>query len=152
MRAIPSTRRRVELVLVPLVAAFCMAFIIGAIIIDRDAGLCPTPTWKNQLTLSLTGDVDATAVTACSGTDCVPLPPSFAKNATESPSVLTPQKDGTWLFDVAGTPPKSVSFRVYDQSWKVVAAQSAALNWTRVSGNERCGGHMAPIGVVLHVP
>ncbi|MET4002386.1 MULTISPECIES: hypothetical protein [Arthrobacter] len=152
MPAVPLTRRRVELVLVPLVAAFCMAFIIGAIVLDRDSGPCPAPTWNNQLTLSLTGNVDAGAVTACSGTECVPLPPTFAKSSAKNSGMLTQQKDGSWLFKVATNPPKAVTFRVYDKAWNVVAAQSTALNWTRISGDERCGGRMASINVVLNVP
>lgn len=152
MPVAPFSRRRVELVLVPIVAAFCMAFIISAIVLDRDAGPCPTPNWNNQLTLSLTGNVQAAAVTACAGVDCVPAPPTFAKSSTESSGLLTHQKDGSWLFNVAANPPKSVSFRVYDRNWNVVAAQSTALNWTRISGNETCGGRMSPINVVLNVP
>lgn len=152
MPAVPINRRRVELVLVPIVAAFCMAFIIGTIVLDRDSGPCPSPNWHNQLTLSLTGNVDAAAVTACAGAECVPVPPTFAKSTSEDSGLLTHQNDGSWLFNVAPNPPKSVSFRVYDHNGDIVAAQSTALNWTRVSGTERCGGRMSSINVVLDVP
>lgn len=156
MPAVPTTRRRVELVLIPLVAAFCMAFIIGAIVLDRDGGTCPTANWNNRLSLSLAGSQSASdsaaAVTACSGTDCVPQAPTFAKASTDGTRVLTQQQDGSWLLMVGAQPPKSLSFSVYDHNGKVLAAQTTALNWTRVSGNERCGGRMAGINVVLDMP
>ncbi len=156
MPAAPTTRRRVELVLIPLIAAFCMAFIIGAIVLDRDGGVCPTPNWSNQLSLSLAGNhsnsAHAASVTACSGTDCVPQVPAFAKASTGSTRVLTHQEDGSWLLMVGAQPPKAISFRVFDENGKVLAAQTTALNWTRVSGNERCGGRMAGINVVLDIP
>ena len=53
---------------------------------------------------------------------------------------------------VGAQPPKAISFRVFDENGKVLAAQTTALNWTRVSGNERCGGRMAGINVVLDIP
>ena len=156
MPAAPTTRRRVELVLIPLVAAFCMAFIIGAIVLDRDGGSCPAPTWNNHLSLSLAGNqgnnATAAAVTACSGTDCVPQSPTFAKMSAGGTRMLTHQKDGSWILTVGALPPKTLNFRVYDQNGKVLATQTTALNWTRVSGTERCGGRMANINVVLNMP
>ncbi|MGO2541520.1 MAG: hypothetical protein ACTH8J_10265 [Specibacter sp.] len=156
MPAAPTTRRRVELVLVPLVAAFCMAVIIGTIVLDRDRGQCPSPTWNNNVTLSLAGSVlnsaNAAAITACAGADCTPTGPVFAKSATGNTRVLTHQDDGSWLLTLGAQPPSALNFRVYDQNGKILAAQSTALNWTRVSGNERCGGRMAGMNVVLDVP
>lgn len=156
MPAAPTTRRRVELVLIPLVAAFCMAFIIGAIVLDRDGGACPTPNWSNRLSLSLAGSysssTSASAVTACSGTDCIPQVPAFAKASTGNTQVLTHQTDGSWLLTLGAQPPQALSFRVFDHNGKVLAAQTTALNWTRVSGNERCGGRMDGINVVLDMP
>ncbi len=66
--------------------------------------------------------------------------------------MLTHQKDGPWMLAVGALPPKTLSFRVYDQNGKVLATQTTALNWTRVSGTERCGGRMANIKVVLNMP
>ncbi|MDO5754577.1 hypothetical protein, partial [Arthrobacter sp.] len=120
MPAAPTTRRRVELVLIPLVAAFCMAFIIGAIVLDRDGGSCPAPNWNNHLSLSLAGNQSsnstATAVTACSGTDCVPQSPTFAKMSAGGTRMLTHQKDGSWMLTVGALPPKTLNFSVYDQN------------------------------------
>ena len=134
MPVVPTTRRRVELVLVPLVAAFCMAFIIGAIVLDRDGGPCPSATWNNHLTLSLsgsfTGSTKASAVTACSGADCIPLAPADATSTTGSTRMLTHEKDGSWLLTMGAQPPSTINFRVYDLNGKVLAAQSTALNWT----------------------
>ena len=156
MPAAPTTRRRVELILVPIVAAFCMAFIIGAIVLDRDRGACPSPTWNNHLSLSLAGNsaerTEASAVTACAGKDCVPQSPAFAKSSKGDTQLLTRQKDGSWLLTVGAQPASTMSFNVYDQNGKVLAAQSTKVNWTRISGNERCGGPMADVGMVLDVP
>lgn len=156
MPAVPITRRRVEFVLVPLIAAFCMAFIIGAIVLDRDGRPCPQPNWKNHLSLSLTGSYagisSASAITACSGVGCVPAPPAFAKSSTGNSSLLTQQDDGSWLLTLGAQPPSAVSLSVYDRSGNVLASESTALNWTRVSGDERCGGRMAGINMVLDVP
>ncbi|WP_343318915.1 hypothetical protein AAFM46_00465 [Arthrobacter sp. TMP15] len=154
MPAAPTTRRRVELILVPLVSAFCMAFIIGAIVLDRDSAPCPSPTWDNNLSLSLgnSGSVKAAAVTACPDADCVPTSPTFAKSSLGDSRILTQQRDGSWLLVLGAPPPTAVSFRVYDQDGKLLATQSTALNWTRVSGNERCGGRMANINVAFDVP
>ncbi|MEO6529324.1 MAG: hypothetical protein ABI563_04480 [Specibacter sp.] len=152
MPVAPNTRRRVELLLVPLVAAFCMALIIGAIVLDRDGGPCTTPNWDNHLTLTLSDSSRAASVTACSGSECVPTDPTFARSGTGNTRLLTHQKDGSWLLNVGAQPPAAISFRVFDQSGNVLAAQSTALNWTRVSGNERCGGRMADVKVGLNVP
>ncbi|MFQ4148718.1 hypothetical protein AAGW05_08490 [Arthrobacter sp. LAPM80] len=156
MPAVPSTRRRVELVLVPLVAAFCMAVVIGTIVLNREGSPCPSPSWDNHVSLSLSGSVadaaHASAVTACTGAECVPAPPAFVMESTGNTSVLSHQLDGSWLMTVGAQPPSAVSFRVYDHSGNVLAAQTTALNWTRVSGDERCGGRMAGINVVLAVP
>lgn len=162
MPAAPTTRRRVELVIVPLVAAFCMAFIIGAIVLDRDGGPCPPATWSNQLTLSLTGSLSgmaqAAAVTACTGADCTPTPPpsaaaaSAALQAGEGTRALVQQPNGSWTLNVGAKLPRTLNFRVFDNSGKILATQSAALNWTRVSGNERCGGQMAGMNVVVDMP
>lgn len=152
MPVAPTTRRRVELLLVPLVAAFCMALIIGAIVLDRDGGPCTTPNWDNHLTLTLSDSSRAANVTACSGSECVPMAPTFARSATGNTRLLAHQKDGSWLLNVGAQPPTAISFRVFDQAGNVLAAQSTVLNWTRVSGNERCGGRMADITVGLNVP
>lgn len=158
MPAIPFTRRRVELVLVPMMAALCMAFIIGAIVTDRDAGPCPPPGWHNQVSLTLAGDTRTVAqsqsVTACSGAGCIPLAPTFAKNTVESngsASLLTHQADGSWLLDVSPQPPSIFTFRVYDHAGKLLAQQSNTLNWTRVGGSEQCGGPMATMKILLRL-
>lgn len=161
MSAAPTTRRRVELVLVPLVAAFCMALVIGAIVLDRDGGPCPSPNWNNQLTLSLAGNLNgmthAAAVSACIGAECVPLAPGTSAAAAALQPVgntrpLTPQENGTWLLNIGAQPPSAVNFSVFDRNGKVLATQSTALNWTRVSGSESCGGRMAGINVVMDMP
>ncbi len=163
MSAVPTRRRRVELVLVPLVAAFCMAFIIGAIVLDRDRGPCPPANWNNQLTLSLTGSLSgithADSVTACTGTDCTPMAPATAASAAsaalpsnQSNRVLTQQKNGSWLLNIGTKPPQTLKFSVFDQAGNVITTQTTALNWTRVAGDERCGGRMAGMNVVVDVP
>ncbi|SEE92106.1 hypothetical protein SAMN04489740_3105 [Arthrobacter alpinus] len=156
MPAVPLSRRRVEFVLVPLVAAFCMAFIIGALVLDRDSRPCPQPNWNNQLSVSLSGSLESTsnvsAITACAGTSCTPAEPTFAKGSSGNTSVLVHQQDGTWLLTLGAQPPSAVSFRLFDENGTVLAAQSTALNWTRVTGDERCGGRMAGISLMLNVP
>lgn len=156
MPAAPTARRRVEMILVPIVAAFCMASIIAAIVLDRDRGNCPSPTWNNHLTLSLSGNAvsssEAAAITACFGSDCVPSPPAFANSSSGSSPNLVEQKDGTWLLTVGYQPSSSIGFRVYDQNGRVLAAQSTKVNWTRVTGNERCGGRMADVSMSLEMP
>lgn len=152
MPVVSTTRRRVELVLVPLVAAFCMALIIGAIVLDRDGRPCSSPNWDNHLTLTLSDSSRAASVTACSGNECVPMAPTFAKSAKGNTQLLAHQKDGSWLLNVGAQPPTAMSFKVFDQAGNVLAAKSTDLNWTRVSGNERCGGRMADIKVGLAVP
>ncbi|WP_104091036.1 hypothetical protein [Arthrobacter sp. GMC3] len=159
MPVTPFTRRRVELVLVPMVAALCMAFIIGAIVMDRDSGSCPPSAWHNQVNLTLAGDTStaakANAVTACAGSKCVPLTPTFAKNASSggaSASLLTHEADGSWVLDVGSQPPNSLTFRVFDVAGNLLAQQSTAMNWTRVGGSEQCGGPMAAMKVFLRLP
>lgn len=153
MPAVRSSRRRVELVLVPFVAALCMAFIIGAIVMDKDAVACPPATWHNHVTLALAGDPDATArvsaVTACTGSKCVPLTPTFAKNAPGGSAMLSRQPDGSWLLDAGSQPASVITFRAFDAAGNVLAQQSSTLNWTRVGGNEKCGGPMASMKVPL---
>ena len=138
-----------------------MALVIGAIVLDRDGGPCPSPSWNNHLTLSLAGNLNgmthAAAVSACIGAECVPLAPVTSAAAAALQPVgnnrsLTPQKNGTWLLNLGAQPPNSVNFSVFDQNGKVLATQSAALNWTRVSGSERCGGRMEGINVVMNMP
>lgn len=149
MPAFFMSRRRVEIVVVPLVAAFCMAFIIGAIVLDRDRGTCPPATWSNNLTLNLTGNThtteQATSITACFGADCIPLGPAFAKSSSGNSRMLKPQPDGSWLLKVGARPASNITFRVFDQSGRVLASKATKVNWTRVSGNERCGGRMADV-------
>lgn len=152
MPVAPTARRRVELVLVPLVAAFCMALIIGAIVLDRDRRPCSTPNWDNHVSVTLSDSSKVASVTACSGSECVPMAPMFAKSSTGSTRLLAHQKDGSWLLNVGAQPPSAISFQAFDESGNVLAAQSTDLNWTRVSGNERCGGRMADIKVGLAVP
>lgn len=138
-----------------------MAFVIGAIVLDRDRGVCPSPNWNNQLTLSLAGNFNSTthaaAVSACTGAECVPAAPGTSAAAAALHSVdntrsLTPQKDGTWLLNVGTQPPNAVNFSVFDHAGNVLATESTALNWTRISGNERCSGPMAGINVVMDMP
>ncbi|PYI64962.1 hypothetical protein CVV68_20190 [Arthrobacter livingstonensis] len=145
-----------ELVLVPFVAAVCMAFIIGAIVMDNDSGGCPTATWHNHVTLSLAGDqataARVSAVTTCAGAKCAPPTPTFAKNARNGSAMLTRQPDGAWLLDVGTKPSPTVTFRAFDAAGNVLGQQSNTLNWTRVGGNEKCGGPMAAMKVVLSLP
>ncbi len=137
-----------------------MAFIIGAIVLDRDGRPCPSPNWNNQVTLSLSGGpagmTNAAAVTACTSTDCVPAAPATvaaaALHSIANNRVLTPQADGSWLLTVGAQPPNSVNFSVFDRNGALLATQSTALNWTRISGNERCGGRMAGLHVVVDMP
>lgn len=156
MRAVPLSRRRVEFILVPLVAAFCMAFIIGALVLDRDGRPCSVPNWDNHLSISLAGSLASTsnvsAITACAGTSCTPASPTFAKSSSGDTKILVHQQDGSWLLTLGAQPPSSINFRMFDESGKVLAAQSTSLNWTRVSGDERCGGRMADISAMLNVP
>ncbi|WP_146233405.1 hypothetical protein [Arthrobacter psychrolactophilus] len=156
MRAVRLSRRRVEFILVPLVAAFCMAFIIGALVLDRDSRPCPPANWNNYLSVSLTGSLLSTsnvsAITACTSASCTPASPTFAKGTSDNSELLVHQQDGTWLLKLDAQPPSALNFRVFDASGKVLTAQSTALNWTRVTGDERCGGRMADIGLLLSVP
>lgn len=156
MRAVRLSRRRVEFILVPLVAAFCMAFIIGALVLDRDSRPCPPANWNNYLSVSLTGSLLSTsnvsAITACTSASCTPASPTFAKGTSDNSELLVHQQDGTWLLKLDAQPPSALNFRVFDASGKVLTAQSTALNWTRVTGDERCGGRMADIGLLLNVP
>jgi hypothetical protein len=156
MSAAPNARFRVELVLVPLVAAVCMAFIIGAIVLDKGAGSCPQPNWHNHLTLSLSGSPSAvssvSAITACAGSNCVPMNPTFAKLATGAPSLLARQGDGSWVLNVDTEPPTAVTFRAYDAAGNLLIQQSDTFNWTRVGGTEQCGGPMGAMTVPLRLP
>lgn len=141
-----------------------MAFIIGAIVLDRDRGPCPPANWNNQLTLSLAGSLsgitNAAAVTACTGADCTPMAPttsaaagaSAALPSNQSNRALTRQQNGSWLMNIGTKPPQTVKFSVFDHAGNVLATQTTALNWTRVAGNERCGGRMAGMNVVVDVP
>lgn len=155
MPAVPPPRRRVQLFLVPLVAACCMAFIIGAIVIDRESTACPSPTWSNQLNLKLAGNsahaAQAAAITACMGAECVPATPAFAKTSSGTTRALTHEDDGTWRLSLGPQSASTISFTVYDRGGTVLSSQSAQVNWTRISGNERCGGAMADVGMVLDV-
>lgn len=154
MPAMPPPRRRVELVLVPVMAALCMAFIIGAIVLDTNAGTCPPQNWHNRVTLTLTGNhaAEAAAVTVCAGATCAPPAPTVAKAASVDSSLLAHQANGSWVLNTGAAPPPVVTFRVFDVTGKVLAQQSNSLNWTRVGGSERCGGPMAGMQVGIRVP
>ncbi|WP_442213232.1 hypothetical protein [Specibacter sp. RAF43] len=151
-----SSRRRVELVVIPVMAALCMAFIIGAIVLDRDAGSCPPASWHNHVSVTLAGNHDAVAaaaaVTACTGSACIPLSPTFARNSAGGTGLLAHQPDGSWVLSVGSKPPAHVTFSVFDASGTVLARASNALNWTRVAGTEKCGGPMAEVRVLLQLP
>lgn len=153
MPVTPKARRQVELVIVPLLAALCMALVIGAIVLDRDAASCPPASWHNNVHVTLGGDhgitASAAAITACAGQKCTPLTPTFARSSASSTNLLAAHTDNTWVFDVGKTPPTLLTFRVYDASGKVLAQQSNSLNWTRVGGSEICGGPMAQLNVML---
>lgn len=155
MSAVRPPRRRVEFLLVPFVAALCMAFIIGAIVMDKDSGGCPAPSWRNHVTLTVAGNEAAVArvdaVTACDGAKCVPLTPTFARQADGGSAMLARQPDGSWLLNVGAQPSSSVTFSAFDAAGKVLGQQSNILNWTRVGGNEKCGGPMAALKVSLNL-
>lgn len=154
MPAVSPPRRRVQLFLVPLIATFCMAFIIGAIILDNDAAVCPTPTWNNQLSLQLAGNdataAKAAAITACMGADCVP--PGSTTNRAGTTRALIHEDDGSWRLSLGSQPASTINFTIYDREGAVLSSQSAQVNWTRISGSERCGGAMADVGMVLDLP
>ncbi|NVM96285.1 hypothetical protein [Arthrobacter wenxiniae] len=156
MPAVPPPRRRVEFLLVPFVAAVCMAFIIGAIVMDKDTGGCPPASWHNHVALTLAGNqataARVDAVTACAGAKCVPLTPTFAKNAPGGAALLARQPNGSWLLNVGTQPSSSMTFRAFDAAGNVLGQQSATLNWTRVGGNEKCGGPMGALKVALSLP
>ncbi|WP_160318944.1 hypothetical protein [Arthrobacter sp. ERGS1:01] len=137
-------------------AALCMAFIIGAIVIDRDSGACPPSNWHNHIALTLAGNQarvdEAAAITACTGARCIPPAPTFAKNASAGNGLLSRQEDGSWLFTVGSVPPSSVTFRTFDVAGNMLSQQSNVLNWTRVGGTEQCGGPMGTMRVVVRVP
>ncbi len=156
MPAVFTPRRRVQLFVVPLVAAFCMAFIIGAIVLDREGADCPSPTWNNQLHLQLSPTsakaVQPAAVTACMGEECVPLAPAFAKASSGTTRALIHERDGSWQLSLGAQPAGTISFTVYDKNGAVLSNQSTKVNWTRISGNERCGGAMADVSMVLDMP
>ena len=142
--------------MVPFVAALCMAFIIGAIVTDKDSGGCPQAAWHNHLTLTLAGNGDTAervhAVTACGGSKCVPLTPTFAKNSPTGAAMLSRQQDGSWLLAVGTQPSSTLTFRAFDAAGNVLVQQSNTLNWTRVGGNDKCGGPMAAMNVALTLP
>lgn len=156
MSVSPSTRRRAELVLIPLLAALSMALIIGAIVVDRDSGTCPSANWHNHVSLTLSGDqaeyARVSTITACEGSKCVPLAPTFAKKTSDSSILLSHQGDGSWILNVGSKPPASLTFSAFDSSGNLLAQQSSALNWTRVGGSEQCGGPMDSMKVLLQVP
>lgn len=153
MPAVSPPLRRVQLFLVPLIATFCMAFIIGAIILDSDGAACPPPTWKNQLSLELTGNdataAEAAAITACMGADCAS--PGSTKNRAGTTRALIHENDGSWRLSLGPQPASTINFTVYDRRGAVLSSQSAQVNWTRISGSERCGGAMADVGMVLEL-
>lgn len=153
MPVIAPSRRRVELVLVPIMAAVCMAFIIGAIVLDTNAGSCPSPNWHNKVTLTLAGShaPEASAITSCAGTDCIPPAPAQAEKSAAGSGSLTHQPNGSWVLTTGAAPPSVVTFSIFDAAGKLLAQQSNSLNWTRVGGSERCGGPMAGMQLNLHV-
>ncbi|GAA4655668.1 hypothetical protein [Arthrobacter cryoconiti] len=156
MPAAPTTRRRVELVFVPIMAALCMAFIIGAIVLDKDPAACPAATWANTLKVTLTGSQSAVAgaanITACAGSTCIPLNPMFAKNAPNATDILAREANGSWVFVMGEQPPSAVTLRVFDTAGNLLTQESRTLNWTRVGGTEQCGGPMAAMRVQVQVP
>ncbi|MCQ9165243.1 MULTISPECIES: hypothetical protein [unclassified Arthrobacter] len=156
MPAVRPPRRRVEFFVVPFVAAVCMAFIIGAIVMDKDSGGCAPASWHNRVMLTLAGNQATAAqvdsVTACVGAECVPLTPTFARKSSSGSVLLARQPDGSWQLKVGTQPASSVTFRAFDASGKVLGQQSNTLNWTRVGGNEKCGGPMADLHVDLQLP
>lgn len=172
-----AQRRRVELIAVPLMATLCMVFIIGAVVLDNNAGGCPPSHWDNRVSLTLTGSPDAiskvTQLSACIGSSC-----GDAKVAASSQSPtsqgqtsqghalqgqasavptaaavpaqsvqLQHQSDGTWLYSAGSVSPGTVTFRAIDASGNVRAEQTYTLNWTRVGGNDLCSGPMAPLTI-----
>lgn len=155
MPVVPPARRRVELIAVPLLAALCMAFIIGAIVLNKNSASCPPTSWHNRVNVTLGGDqprmAAAAAITACSGSKCVPLSPTFARSSANFNNLLATHEQGGWFFNVGQLPPTALTFRVYDSKGNVLAQQSNSLNWTRVGGSEICGGPMGQMNVLLSV-
>lgn len=148
-------RRRVELVAVPLMATLCMIFIIGAIVLDKNGGACPAVSWSNKVTLALSGNptsmATASAVTACTGINCKPADPRFAKSSSDVSELLMRQSDGTWVYSPGSASPANVTFKVFDSNGQVLAERAYSLNWTRIGGSEQCGGPMAAMSVPLQL-
>ncbi|MFC8304259.1 hypothetical protein ACFUCV_11300 [Specibacter sp. NPDC057265] len=156
MPAVPPPRRRVQLFLVPLIAAFCMAFIIGAIVMDRDGAACPAASWDNHLNLKLLADgadaKEAAAVTACMGAKCVAHAQDSTKTTSGTTRALIHEANGSWQLSLGAQAVSTIDFTVYDKNGAVLATRTTQVNWTRISGSERCGGAMADVGVVLEMP
>jgi hypothetical protein len=147
-----SHRRRVELVLVPMVAALCMAFVIGAIVLDRDGANCPAAGWDNAVDVTAAGHPDAVAaMTACTGTGCLPPAPSFSRTATNGSGKLMRSGDNSWTLKTGKDIPGTVTFRAFDAAGNLLTQQTASLYWTRVGGSESCGGPMSTNAVQIRI-
>ena len=147
-----SHRRRVELVLVPMVAALCMAFVIGAIVLDRDGVKCPPSSWNNSVTVTAAGDPGAVAaMTACTGNGCLPPSPPFAQKSTTGSGKLVHAANGSWTLNTGDEIPGTVTFRAYGASGNLLSQTTASLYWTRVGGSEHCGGPMSTDAVHIRV-
>jgi len=147
-----SHRRRVELVLVPIVAALCMAFVIGAIVLDRDGANCPPAAWNNSVSVTPAGHPGVVAaMTACTGNGCLPPAPSFARTATDGSGKLVRADNGSWTLNTGSDFPGTVTFRAYDAGGNLLTQQTASLYWTRVGGTDHCGGPMSTDDVQIRV-
>lgn len=131
-----------------------MAFVIWAVVMDRDipGTVCPDLGWTNSVKVLTTGSSDpVSAMTACQGNGCVPTPPSALTNATPGSS-LTHDGGNSWTLNLATAAPAQITVQAYDADGKVLTKQSYSLNWTRVGGNEVCGGPMTTAAIEMSVP
>ncbi|WP_155848603.1 hypothetical protein [Arthrobacter sp. 35W] len=155
MRVRTESRHRIELIVVPVVAAIAMALIIGAIMRDSTPGACPAIGWGNSLTITTTGNSAAVAaITVCGIGDCGP---GAAAATTPASPVLGEDRatraGGTdWSFQVGMNTPGTLTFQALDAGGVILTQKTVDLNWKRVGGTDQCGGPAVTNDVVLAIP
>lgn len=153
MRVRSENRRRVGLIVVPVVAAIAMALVVGAILRSPTPTACPAIGWIDTVDIALVGNAGQVAsLSICEGTGCNPGGTAASAAPTYGTGSVTRLGPSRWRYEAGMANPASITVQASDSAGKILAQQTFALNWKRVGGSDQCGGPATTDTLELAIP